>query len=248
MYKLVIVDDDLFMLEQFVSGFDWAEMGFEVVASFTSPAECLDYLENNPVDAMLTDICMPNISGLELAERCFNLYPNLGIVITSAYVDFEYARTAIRYNVFDYILKPIDDDSFSLAMDRLKSFLDKVNKADLVIEDDSNARIKEICKYVNDHYNENLTAADIAANVMINPNYLSSFFKKHTGKNLSLYIRKVRLEKACDFLKNTNLKVSAIAEQINYKTTTHFYKHFFDEYQMTPASYRQQYKSTDERG
>jgi len=245
MYKLIIVDDDIFMLENFVSGFDWNEMGFEVVASFTSSADCLEYLSNNSVDAILTDICMPNVSGLELAEICSTEYPDLGIIIISAYDNFEYARTAIKYNVIDYVLKPIDDDSFTESLNRLKNFLNKINNSDFGIDNDANSRIKEICKYVNDHYSENLTSNDIASHVMLNPNYLSSFFKKHTGKTLSLYIRKVRLEKACYFLKHTDMKITAIAEEINYKTTTHFYKHFFEEYQMTPASYRQQFKSTD---
>ncbi len=244
MYKLIVVDDDIFMLEQFVSGFDWESMGFKVVSAFTSASECLEYLKNNHADAILTDIFMPNISGLELAEACFKLYPNIGIVITSAYADFEYARKAIRYNVFDYILKPINDDDFCLAMSRLSGFLDKINRSNSSEDDyDSNIRIKEIFKYVNEHYGESFTAADVAAHVMINPSYLSLFFKKHTGKTFSQYVRKVRLEKACALLKNTDLKISTITERVNYKTTTHFYRHFFDEYNMTPANFRQQNKN-----
>lgn len=124
MYNLVIVDDDVFVLEQFVSAFDWNSMGFDVVASFDLPTDCLEYLKSNHIDAILTDIMMPEISGVQLAEECFRLYPDIGIVFISAYSDFEFARSAIRYNVIDYVLKPMDDDLYR-AMQQLKSFLDK---------------------------------------------------------------------------------------------------------------------------
>ncbi len=243
MYNLVIVDDDIFVLEQFVSAFDWNSMGFNVVASFDLPVDCLEYLKTHHVDAIVTDIIMPDITGVQLAEECYTLYPDIGIVFTSAYSDFEFARSAIRYNVFDYVLKPIKDEDLSRAMQQLKNFLDKKSSSiSSESPESSNQTIRKICEYVEEHYSENIRAADIAAHVLLNPSYFGLFFKKHTGEVFTNYLRRFRLEKSCELLKNTDMKISAIADRVNYKNTTHFYKHFFEEYRLTPAEYRKKFR------
>lgn len=247
MYNLVIIDDDIFVLEQFVSAFDWNSMGFNVVATFDLPVDCLEYLKNHHVDAILTDIIMPDISGVQLAEECFTLYPDIGIIFISAYSDFEFARSAIRYNVIDYVLKPIDDDDLYRGMNQLKKFLDKKSSAAVprTVEND-NSTIRKICKYVEEHYHENIKAADIASHVHLNPSYFGLFFKKHTGEIFTNYLRRFRLEKSCELLKNTDMKIAAVAEHVNYKNTTHYYRHFYEEYRMTPAEYRKHYQHFDD--
>lgn len=242
MYSLVIIDDDLFMLEYFKAAFNWNEMGFDVVAAFPSANDCLEYLDENHIDAIITDIRMPGMSGLELAKTCSTRFPDIYIIITSAYSDFEYAHQAIKYNVVDYCLKPIDDDDFYRAMNRLKACLNRSpnhgNPHSLY--NDSNDTIKKALEYVDKHYNENINANDVAKHIMVSPNYFSSYFKKNTGEKFSLFLRRYRLEKACELLQSTNLKISCIAEKIGYKSFTHFYGLFYEQYGITPAEYRKQ--------
>lgn len=253
MYNLVILDDDVFVLEQFVSAFDWNKMGFKVVASFDLATDCLEYLKTHPVDAILTDIIMPDITGVQLAEQCSLHYPDIGIVFISAYSDFELARSAIRYNVLDYVLKPIDDDDLLRAIEQLKKFLDKkaaIGAASSAAPkkrlESSNPTIQKIFQYVEEHYGENIRTADIAAHVLLNPSYFGLFFKKHTGDIFTNYLRRFRMEKSCELLKNTDMKIAAVADHVNYKNTTHFYKHFSEEYHMTPAEYRKQYQHVND--
>lgn len=237
MYKLCIVDDDALTLKSFVSSFDWEAMGFKLVSTFSSSAKCLEYIKQNSVDALLTDIRMPHISGLELAKQCSEIYPNIGIVLISAYSSFEYARQAIRCNVIDYILKPVDDDEFEMAMANLKNYLDKIsgNNAATNQLDTITQRIEQ---YFEQHYSENITATTVAKHLMISPDYFSFYFKKHTGQNFSLYLRNYRLEKACELLKSTDLKITTILEKIGYKSMTHFYESFAEKYGVTPSDYR----------
>ena len=89
---------------------------------------------------------------------------------------------------------------------------------------------------------ENITVNEVASYAMINPQYFSFYFKKNTGETFSTYLQKARLEKACELLKNTDIKIAAIAEMVSYKTSTSFFKYFFEQYHMTPAEYRKQYK------
>ncbi|MDQ9760946.1 response regulator, partial [Acinetobacter baumannii] len=64
-------------------------------------------------DLVLTDIKMPMMSGLELAARIREIRPATQIVILSGYDRFEYAQTAIKYNIISYLLKPISSREFS---------------------------------------------------------------------------------------------------------------------------------------
>ena len=68
----------------------------------------MEKIENLEPDVVLTDIRMPYMDGLTLAERIRQKYPSMKIVIFSGYDDFEYAKQAIKLNVTEYILKPVN--------------------------------------------------------------------------------------------------------------------------------------------
>lgn len=253
MYKLVIIDDDSFMLKHFVTGYNWNKMGFSVCASFTSAQEALDFLKGNTVDAIITDIKMPNITGLELAKICLELYPDIPFVLLSAFSSFEYAKQAIEYNVIDYVLKPINDQDLENALLKLKNYLEKAEISRMAQQQNQtlpkesdekiNLNMIKILQYIADNLHNNITVNDVAKFAMINPKYFSYYFKKHTGLDFSNYIKNARMEKACDLLINSDLKISAIAEQVSYKITSPFFKYFSEKYGMTPTEYRNKYRN-----
>lgn len=70
--------------------------------------EVMELLEQHPVDIIILDIKMPKMTGIQAAEQIHEDYPQTKIIILSGYNDFEYARTAMRYGVTDYLLKPVD--------------------------------------------------------------------------------------------------------------------------------------------
>ena len=98
-------------------------------------------------------------------------------------------------------------------------------------------------QYISDNLHNNITVNDVAKFAMINPKYFSYYFKKHTGLDFSNYIKNARMEKACDLLINSDLKISAIAEQVSYKITSPFFKYFSEKYGMTPTEYRNKYRN-----
>ena len=69
--------------------------------------EALNVLDREHIDLILTDICMPRMDGLELIRILRNQGSSAEIIVMSGYNDFNYAQKAIRYNVMDYLLKPI---------------------------------------------------------------------------------------------------------------------------------------------
>jgi Response regulator containing CheY-like receiver domain and AraC-type DNA-binding domain len=81
---------------------------YEVAGVFANGAELLRFVEEEGADVVITDIRMPVMDGLKVAEKLHAEHPGVRCVIVSGYSDFDYARTAMRYQVRDYLLKPVD--------------------------------------------------------------------------------------------------------------------------------------------
>ena len=91
MYQVIIADDDSWIREGLTKVVQWNNLGFEVAASVSSGKDALEYLENHTADVILTDINMPEMTGLELITEARKRCPALKSVIISGYSEFEYA-------------------------------------------------------------------------------------------------------------------------------------------------------------
>ncbi len=112
-YTVLVVEDEINQRRALVERVEWEKAGFEVIGQAENGAEALDKVEQLEPDLIFTDIKMPLISGLELAAKVRELRPATQIVILSGYDSFEYARTAINYNIISYLLKPISSSELS---------------------------------------------------------------------------------------------------------------------------------------
>lgn len=125
MYKIIIADDEEVIRQGLSSLFANDELGFRVMGAFKDGKDVIEYINNNEVDVVLTDIRMIKVSGIELAKYIYDNMPHIKVVIISGYKDFDYAKKAIEYNVEHYLLKPTDFDEFSKVFSRIKQILDK---------------------------------------------------------------------------------------------------------------------------
>jgi two-component system response regulator YesN len=111
MRKILLVDDEPIMCEGLRLTVPWEETGAEVVGVAQDGLEALDWLEaNGHVDIILSDVRMPIMDGLEMAERLHKLPKVPKVILLSGYDDFEYARRAMRVGVKNYLLKPVEID------------------------------------------------------------------------------------------------------------------------------------------
>lgn len=106
-YKLMLVDDEPWALSGMEEIIDWAEAGFSVVARCECGAEALFEAARLSPDAVITDIRMPDMTGLTLIRRLKEQNPRIECVVVSAYSDFDVAREAIRLAAVHYLLKPL---------------------------------------------------------------------------------------------------------------------------------------------
>ncbi|MCI7607936.1 MAG: response regulator, partial [Enterocloster clostridioformis] len=124
LYRIILVDDEEEVRQSIIRKIDWRGAGFCVVGDAENGEEALEKVEALEPDLILTDIRMPFMDGLSLAERVRQKYPSVKIVIFSGYDDFEYAKQAIKLNVTEYILKPVNVEELTAILKRIKSNLD----------------------------------------------------------------------------------------------------------------------------
>lgn len=125
LYRIILVDDEEEVRKSIIRKIEWEAVGFTVVGDAENGEDALEKIESLEPDVVLTDIRMPYMDGLTLAEKIRQKYPSMKIVIFSGYDDFEYAKRAIKLNVTEYILKPVNVEELTAILKRIKTNLDE---------------------------------------------------------------------------------------------------------------------------
>ncbi|MEK3882941.1 response regulator [Paenibacillus sp. PL2-23] len=126
MWTAMIVDDEPIIRFGIQASVDWAREGITVVASCANGAEALRLLEEEPVDILITDIKMPVLDGLALAQQTLARHPRTKVVFISSYNDFEYVREGLKLGVADYILKhTLEPEELLQTLRRCKELLEE---------------------------------------------------------------------------------------------------------------------------
>lgn len=142
-YSLIIADDESRIRRGLSHSINWNELGFSLAASFEDGIEVLEYIKTNPVDAILSDIVMCNIGGLEIAKYIYEKRLPTKVMLMSGYQDFKFAHDAIRFHVFDYLLKPVANKELTEKFRLLKETLDLNNGVSVTTQDEENAEITD---------------------------------------------------------------------------------------------------------
>ena len=128
LYRIMLVDDEEEVRKAIIRKMDWERLGFTVVADAENgedALEKLEQLEQMEPDVIMTDIRMPYMDGLTLTARIREKYPFMKVLIFSGYDDFEYAQQAIKLNVTEYILKPVNGQELTKILKRVRISLDE---------------------------------------------------------------------------------------------------------------------------
>ena len=120
LYKIMLVDDEEEVRKNIIRKINWEDAGFEVIGDAENGKDALEKIEQNEPDVVLTDIRMPYMDGLSMAEVIRQTYPSIKIVIFSGFDEFEYAKKAIKLNVIEYILKPVNVEELTAILKKIK--------------------------------------------------------------------------------------------------------------------------------
>lgn len=128
LYRVLIVDDEPFMLEGMRLMIDWEAHGFELCGEAQSAQEAIQLVDSRHPHLLITDIKMPGMLGTDLASIVRRYHPETVILFFSGHRDFDFIQSAIRTHAFGYLLKPIDSDEVHATLERVKAQLDATHQ------------------------------------------------------------------------------------------------------------------------
>lgn len=125
MYKVLLADDESLDLEGMKTFVPWEELGLEVVDAVTNGFAACKVLESKDIDILVTDVNMPNMSGIELARKALEKSKEIRVIFVSGYQDFNYVKQALTLNACDYVLKPMDDSELIGSLVKVRDQLNR---------------------------------------------------------------------------------------------------------------------------
>ena len=203
-------------------------------------------------DLVLTDIRMFKMTGLELAKALQEEQLCSNVIIISGYSNFDYARRAMRANVLDYLLKPIDRQELLTLVEKVWQSLPDNYAAQsaralpphsffqLELEkEEYPGSLKKAVAFLLNHYMQDLSLQSLSEELMLNPSYLSSLINKYIQVNFNHLLDFVRLQKACELLLSSpEMTMSEISYVVGYNGERRFYNAFQKRLSCTPGEYR----------
>lgn len=243
MRNVMLVDDEYWTLQGLERLFDWEKHGYAVIGAFEDSITALKAIEEKAPDLVLTDIRMPEMSGIELIRRAREAGVKSVFVVISGYSDFEYARGALKYGAFDYLLKPVSYEDAETLLVRVDDYFAARNgkNSEAASENEpetSNEQFNALLQYVRAHYAEHLQLKELAKQFFLNPTYCSELFNKKLGISFSRYLNQLRIDQCCILLRTSAKSAEEIAAQTGFADSTHFHKMFKSITGETPGQYR----------
>ncbi len=240
MYKVILVDDERWVRVVLRKAVEQTKLPFEIVQECANGLEAMDALQKHGADLVISDVKMPIMDGIALAEQMTQVSANL--ILVSGYDDFQLAQQAIRYGVKDYLLKPVEMEAMADCLgrwmqDRTTKTARRLADSPLIGTDELSA-IEQVQQFISSNLSRDISLTDAAALVHLNPSYLSQLFKQQTGGKFVDYVIEMRMEEAKKLLIKTSLRVSEIAERLGYGDISYFSSTFKKLIGCSPLEYR----------
>ncbi|WP_172195041.1 response regulator [Saccharibacillus qingshengii] len=266
MWTVLLVEDEVFVRESVREIISWEELGFRVIGESGNGEEALDIIRRERPDLVLSDIVMPGLDGLELLKRVRAEGVRSKFVMLTCMGEFEYVRQAMEYGASNYILKL--SMSVNSLRDTLRKVGAELTEAageiggetsspspEALPEDGgersyrdtfrpqhesaiAHPEVRRIVEYIHTHYENDITVKSMSRYVMMGENYVSALFKKKTGYTLIYYLHGVRIARAAEQLKETDLPVHEIGQRTGFANDNYFIKIFKRWTGVTPSQYR----------
>jgi two-component system response regulator YesN len=218
-----LADDEPWIRRDLETLIDWERCGFYIVAQCGNGVEALERVRTHNPHLIIVDIKMPLLDGFAFLESLRKSNGAAVVVILSAYSHYEYMRRAIANGAFDYLLKPVEEETLVDVLRRAKEKLDVLESGKRVTDNDV---VNDIIDYINRKYSEEITVEYFARKYFLSSKYLSRLFKNKMRVNFMTYLINVRLEKAVDMMENTSLNLHEISERVGYENYVHFSRIF----------------------
>lgn len=203
-YKVLLIDDEPIITQGLQILIDWEACGCEIAGCASDGLEGLELIRNLHPDIVISDIRMPNCSGIDMIRQALAIHPCRFIVL-SGYSDFSYAKQCMSLGVQEYLLKPVAESELIQALEKIKEQLDsqkKTQSALTQLEDVSQQlsalALDDVLRDIMNSYFETeedfqISLSDYDISLSIGHTYLAAAFQS-AAQGINLQLRQELLE------------------------------------------------------
>lgn len=239
MMKVFLADDEMWIILGLKKLILKSGLPFQIVGEAADGITALEGIKRLRPDVLFSDIRMPGLSGIDLIRRISEEKINLHTVLISGYAEFSYAKAALRYGAFDYLLKPIQEEELYGILTRLSGVQpDESIPASGEVLPVSNTVMSRIVSELQKGYTQDISLAALSEKYSISSSHLSALIKRELGLSFSDYITSKRMQKARELLQDEQLSIESIAEAVGYHDYFYFTKVFKKNQGISPSKYR----------
>ena len=255
MYTLLIVDDEPLIRRGILTLVDFKTLNITATYEASHGLEGLALFEQHAPQLILLDINLPMMNGLELAQAIKARNKQAKIAMITGYDYVDYAITALKIGVDDYILKPVSKQDVTDVLAKLiekyeaeRTVQEVQNVLGTLVEaPPDNALKKRIQDAIDQSLSQSaLSLTSVAQSLGYAPNYLSSLFKNLFGVTFQDYVLTHRLEMAKLLLLTTSLKNYEISARVGIEDVNYFNTRFKIKYGVSPKQYVTQVRQPNE--
>lgn len=239
-FRVIVAEDEKLIANNIAQNIISCDPSFNVVSVCYDGLSALKAVEQFNPHILFTDIKMPLMDGLSLIENVHNNSPHVRCVLISGYNEFDYAKTAIKWKAYDYLLKPLSKFELSRTLRRIKDeLLSEQSLLNSEREASTEAIVKSVIQYLHTNYANDINFSHISADYNFSASYLTKIFREHIGTSPIKYLIEYRIKIAKGLLKDTNLTVKEIAEKTGFVDQFYFSKCFKNYCGVSPTQYKE---------
>jgi two-component system response regulator YesN len=215
-YTVVIVEDERIIRDELKMVIPFKQLDFTLLATAENGIEGKRIIEEYHPDIVITDIRLPGLDGLSMIQEAQGEFET---IILTGFSDFTYMKTAIKIHVFDYLLKPVDDEAFIQVLKELKSKMERAHSSSPdtpsvhllpLITDVQNYLVAKSIEFICLNYDKPIGLKEAADTLQVSETHLSRLFSEYVQMNFLKYLNTYRINKSLILLTTTTLNINEI--------------------------------------
>lgn len=233
--KILLVDDEPRMLDSLSMLLENEYSTYRA----SNGLEAWNTIKKHEMDAIILDIVMPDMDGLDFLKKLRNEGNKVPVIIVTGKSCLDYAERSAHLMVSGYFSKPYDINRIVDRLDfLLKTSSDQHTKS-LLPKKAKHPLLRKVMEHLEDKYASHLSINNISKKAGISSSHLSRLFKENLNLSFTQYINRLRVEKAKELLEDKTLNINEIMNKVGFSTEQHFFKQFKRYTGTTPGRLRQ---------
>ena len=251
MHNLLVVDDEPIVRKGIVRSLNKAALNIAEVYEAQNGQEALKIVQERDIDLILADINMPKMNGLDFAKAAKAENADVKIAMVTGYDYFDYAVSALRAGVDEYVLKPVSKSDIAAVLKKLidsredSSVREELSSLDAqqALQDEQSYKKLIQATLEEELQKSSFSLSVLADKVGLSTGYLSRLFKQNFNMPFRNYLLLQRINKAKILLIGSDKKIYEVCFAVGFEDPNYFSAMFKRETGYTPSGYRKHVKN-----